>query len=321
VGRGIVAANGSGLGYYGLNIPKDGVANGSNFTQMHIWGGTYQYGIRCKSSGVRFDNMVVEGGQTAQVWIDAAQVQFIGHLYTGTINTATARGFVLGSSGNVINSAYLRARVENCGGGALDLRYAGDHNDIEVQHFYYAQKTTPSYPSLGFVGTPTGRNRISVLVNDVNFVPTTQCLNQQVGPSKVFRTKASDTRDLVDVRDESGAQLYRIDYRGRPRVAGAAPGVAPGSGAGSGAKATVTGADSAGTITVTTGPSPSAGTLVSLTFGAVFAAAPHVVLTPKTAASAALLCYAVSAASGISVKTVNAPVGATTYSYDYVVVG
>ncbi len=320
IGRGIIAANGNGAGSYALNLPRDGVANGSNFTQIHIWGGTYQYGIRCKSSGVRFDNFVVEGGQTAQVWIDAAQVQFLGHLYTGTINTSTARGFILGSSGNVINATFIRARVENCGGGAVDLTYAGDHNDVEIQHFYYAQQV-PALTTLGFVGTPTPRNRVQILVSDRSFVPTTQCLNQQVGPSKIFRTLASDTRDLIDLRDQAGSQLYRVDYRGRPRVAGPLPAVAAGGGAGSGAKVSVSGGDHAGTVTVTTGTTPAAGTLASITFSAVYGAAPHVCLTPRDGGGAALQIFVATAASAFSVKCNGVPSPDATYQFDYVVVG
>ena len=84
------------------------------------------------------------------------------------------------SSGNVINATFIRARVENCGGGAVDLTYAGDHNDVEIQHFYYAQQV-PALTTLGFVGTPTPRNRVQILVSYRSFVPTTQRLNAAGG--------------------------------------------------------------------------------------------------------------------------------------------
>ncbi|GAA0494803.1 hypothetical protein Ade02nite_19700 [Paractinoplanes deccanensis] len=312
-----------------VNLPDaTGRANGSNFDKFHVYGGNgYNYGLVVNTSGTKFTNFVVEGSQVAQCLIQASQVQFdAAHLYPGGIATATVKGIQVGDSTHTaLNGLWINAKVENCGGGGFDFTYMGDHNWVRA-HIYYYTGTTPTLATAGFVGTPTNLNSIQLYVADNTFVPTTQCLNAIVGPSKILRTAAADTRDLVDVRDQAGTAMYTVDYKGRPRSkAGATPTVANGAQIGTGGSpgTAISGTDHAGMVTVTTGSSgAAAGQLAAVTFSTAFGATPRaVVITPKDAGGAALQPFVTTAASGFSIRCAGVPVASTTYTFDYIVIG
>ncbi len=125
--------------------------------------------------------------------------------------------------------------------------------------------------------------------------------------------------------DETGAQMAGIDFKGRLRAVAngstAEPSVATGAQIGTGGAVSISGTDMSGTITITTGTDPAAGTPASLTFGSAFAAAPRVViLMPKDAHGTALGYYAASSAAAFSVGCASGPVAATSYRVDYMVI-
>ncbi|MET0416056.1 MAG: hypothetical protein ABW022_08550 [Actinoplanes sp.] len=305
-----------------------GRANGSNMDKFHVYGGNgYNYGLVINTAGTKFTNFVVEGGQVAQALIQASQVQFdAAHLYPGGIATATVKGIQIGDSTHTaINGLWIQAKIEGCGGGGFDFTYMGDHNWIR-SHVYYYSGTTPTLAAGGFVGTPTNANTIQLYVADNTFVPTIHSLNQIVGPSKIVRTLASDTRDLVALHDQSGTLMYTIDYKGRPRSkAGGTPSVANGAqiGTGGSPSTSISGTDHAGTITIVTGSTgAAAGQLAAVTFSVAFGATPRaVVITPKDVAAAALQPFVTSAASAFSVRCAGTPGSGVTYAFDYIVIG
>lgn len=132
----------------------------------------------------------------------------------------------------------------------------------------------------------------------------------------------SDTSDLLLIKNSGGTNVTRFDYAGRRRVGtGSVPTIEAGAGAGTSPTVAITGDDTAGKITVTTGTSPAAGTLATATFAFAFANAPFVCLTPKDAAAAALQEYNGTSASGFSIKTAATPPASTTHTWDYMVVG
>ena len=104
---------------------------------------------------------------------------------------------------------------------------------------------------------------------------------------------------------------------------GSAPTVAAQAAAGTSPTATVSGKDTAGTITLTTGTgTPTTGNQVILTFNQAYASAPIVVLAPTTAALAALHPY-VAAVSTTTFTVGFGTAGATSTAYpiNYVVIG
>jgi len=104
---------------------------------------------------------------------------------------------------------------------------------------------------------------------------------------------------------------------------GTAPTISAGTQAGTGPTVSVTGTDTAGTISVTTGTTPAAGWLATVNFAMALPASPKAVLfTGKNAAAAALQPYASSSnANGIDLSCVGTPVAATVYTFHYLVMG
>lgn len=307
-----------------LWVPNSGGrANGAQFGRFHAWGGYSDYGAVIAGSGVRLHTPIIEGGIVAQLWLDIDQVQvYDSHLYTGGVNTATAKGIVCGHTGSTLNGSIVTGRVENCGGGAFDLTFLGDHNDLYVRHFYYSG-TTPTLTALGWVGSEPGpKNDVSIRPSDGSFVPTAQTIRKQAGPLKIAKANSSDTRNLLEVNDETGANLYIFDKWGRPIAKAGVPTAAAGAQQGSGASpATVTGFDIAGTLAITTGTTPAAGQIAGITFAHTYGTAPIVQVIAKDAATQALGLFVTVAATGFSVRCANAPTAATTYNVDYLVVG
>lgn len=105
------------------------------------------------------------------------------------------------------------------------------------------------------------------------------------------------------------------------------PVLAEGAGAGTGPSVQLTGTDSAGVITVTTGTLPTAAaTVVTVTFASEFDAAPAVVLSPGNAVTA-LLSGVTMARATATMTAITLTAGstgltaATTYVWHYVTVG
>ena len=110
-------------------------------------------------------------------------------------------------------------------------------------------------------------------------------------------------------------------------ITSGSPSLAAGAGAGTGPSVQLTGADSAGVITVTTGTLPTAAaTVVEVTFGSAFDTAPAVVLSPGNAVTALLSGVTMArAVASTTVLTLTAGstglTAATTYVWNYVTVG
>lgn len=310
-----------------LYVPDStGRANGAQFGRIHLWGGMCDYGALIQSAGVRLHSPIIEGGIVAQLWVDQDQVEvYDAHLYTGGVNTATAKGVIFGHSGANADGCTVHGKVENCGGGAADFTNLGDHNDVDLNHFYYSG-TTPTLANLGWVGPEPGpRNRVRVRVNGNDFIPTAQNVTKHVGPTKTAKASSSDTRNLAEWNDETGANLSILDKWGRRVARGGAPVAAAGSGQGSGAVAgTVTGHDESFIVALTTGSATglaAAGQLQGLTFAHTYGTNPVVHIEGLDAPSAALLPYATVATTGCSIRTANVPAATTTYNFQVTVSG
>ncbi len=101
---------------------------------------------------------------------------------------------------------------------------------------------------------------------------------------------------------------------------GGTPGRSGGTALGGGGTVSVSGSDTAGSISINTGNAPPAGLFVSLTFAQKFATTPHVVITPVGSAAAGLQYYINRDANGFSISTANAPPAGANFGFDYIVI-
>ena len=99
---------------------------------------------------------------------------------------------------------------------------------------------------------------------------------------------------------------------------GATPGRSNGPALGSGGTVSMSGSDTAGTITVNTGSSPTAGCFVTVNFVTKFTNTPRLALTPIGAAAAGLGLYATRSSSSFSVCVTVAPPASTSLAFDYI---
>lgn len=101
---------------------------------------------------------------------------------------------------------------------------------------------------------------------------------------------------------------------------GGTPGKVDGSALGSGGTVSVSGSDTAGTITINTGGGPGAGCFVTINFNQRFSGNPHVVITPVGSSAASLNYYINRNSSNFSVCTTNPPGGGQSFSFDYIAI-
>ncbi len=100
---------------------------------------------------------------------------------------------------------------------------------------------------------------------------------------------------------------------------GVTPGRSNGNALGSGGTASVSGSDTAGSISLSTGSGPSAGCLVTVTFAAKFNSTPHVVVTPIGAAAGGLGYYITRTTTSFTVCTTSAPPAGQSFGFDYLI--
>lgn len=100
---------------------------------------------------------------------------------------------------------------------------------------------------------------------------------------------------------------------------GVNPGRTSGSSLGSGGTASVSGSDTAGSITINTGSGPGPGCLITVNFATKFNATPHVVVSPVGAGAGGLGYYVNRSTSSFTVCTTTAPPAGVTFGFDYIV--
>lgn len=88
---------------------------------------------------------------------------------------------------------------------------------------------------------------------------------------------------------------------------------------GSGGSASISGSDTAGTINVNSGNSPSAGCFVQITFAQRFPKQPHVIVSPVGQAAGQTQYYVTRSETGFSLCTANTAPANQTFAYDYFV--
>lgn len=101
---------------------------------------------------------------------------------------------------------------------------------------------------------------------------------------------------------------------------GSTPTKTDGSALGSGGTSSVSGTDTAGTVTINTGSNPGAGCFITVRFANAFAGTPHVVITPVGSAAAGLNYYINRNTSSFSVCSTSAPPAGASFSFDFVAI-
>ncbi len=109
-----------------------------------------------------------------------------------------------------------------------------------------------------------------------------------------------------------------LDLTHHISAGGATPSRNNGTALGGGGTVSVSGSDTAGTITINTGSSPGVGCFVSVTFATKFNATPHIVMTPIGSAAALVGYYVNRSTTGFSVCGTSAAPGGTTFGFDYI---
>ncbi len=101
---------------------------------------------------------------------------------------------------------------------------------------------------------------------------------------------------------------------------GSTPGQSNGGALGAGGTVSVSGTDTAGTITINTGGSPGAGCFVTVSFAQRFNGTPHVVVSPVGSGASGINYYVNRSSTEFSLCTTNAAPGGTSFSFDWVAV-
>ncbi len=99
---------------------------------------------------------------------------------------------------------------------------------------------------------------------------------------------------------------------------GAKPKAVPSVAAGGGS-VTISGNDTAGTITINVGGGPITGELAIISFKTAFGTTPKVQLTPINSSAAQLQYYATRSGDFFTIATASTPVAGTSYTFDYLV--
>jgi hypothetical protein len=101
---------------------------------------------------------------------------------------------------------------------------------------------------------------------------------------------------------------------------GGTPGRTNGSALGSGGTTSVSGTDTAGTLTVNTGGGPGSGCFATINFTQSFSGTPHIVITPVGSAAAGLNYYIIRSTTSFSICSTNAAPGSSSFSFDWVAI-
>jgi hypothetical protein len=143
--------------------------------------------------------------------------------------------------------------------------------------------------------------------------------------SLAFQVQNADSSSVVLSVDTTSkiVQVINLGVSGHIITSGTTPGIAAGAAACTTPTATISGNDTSGVISVTTGTGcASSGVLATVTFASVFGAAPHVLLTPAGASALALGVYVNSTtttASSFTIDTASTPTNSTVYKWNYIV--
>ena len=184
-------------------------------------------------------------------------------------------------------------------------------------------------------GSGYGNNRLALGIDSNAIVRVSNALwaqslmvtngitNAVVGASRLLATDA----DGKEVAASLGSGLTFIDGTlsiARLTGSGPIPAIEAGAGAGTPSAVRITGTDTAGRVTIETGPAPApSAIIITVTFARPYANAPYVVTSPAGASASALgfMPYIECSATAFTLNSGSVPLGAsTTYLWNYHVI-
>lgn len=104
-------------------------------------------------------------------------------------------------------------------------------------------------------------------------------------------------------------------------IGGGTPGRSPGPALGGGGTASVSGSDTAGTVSINTGNSPAAGCFITVNFAQKFNTTPRVLLTPVGSAGGGLAYYVNRSSTSFSICDAAPPPAGSSFGFDYFIAG
>lgn len=99
---------------------------------------------------------------------------------------------------------------------------------------------------------------------------------------------------------------------------GSIPGRSNGGALGAGGTSSVSGSDTAGSVSIRTGGGTGSGCFVTVNFARSFSSTPHVVVTPVGSAAASINYYIQRSTGSFSICTTNAAPANASFGYDYI---
>ena len=211
--------------------------------------------------------------------------------------------------------------------GRVPTKVNGEGGPIAVGD----QITISSVPGVGkkatsagmIVGTAvesfngTGTGSIEVFVNLTYFQPTMIEL-LQAQTATINDLNVSGLTTLNNLTVTGVARVHNLEISGHIVTTGGQPTAQAAIAAGVSATVTVSGTDTTGTITITTGSAPVAGEMAKLSFSELYSKAPRVVLSPSNeAAASARFFKGATTAELFGLNFQAAPDANTTYVFDY----
>lgn len=129
----------------------DGVQIGGNgfalfVDQLHVYGGHHRYGLHVIVGNQCFHNCQIESASTANVYIEANNVRYIGGtVYNNGVTNAV--GFKIGNSTkSFVAGLRLETEVTECTGGVFTTFQYGPFNSV-IDIMYYNSNGAPAYPA------------------------------------------------------------------------------------------------------------------------------------------------------------------------------
>jgi hypothetical protein len=102
-------------------------------------------------------------------------------------------------------------------------------------------------------------------------------------------------------------------------TSGGTPSLSFGGALGGGGTASISGTDTAGTVAINTGGSPSAGCFATITFKQSFGSTPHIALSPVGSGAGGISYYINRSSTNFSICAATAPPAGQSFAFDYVV--
>lgn len=176
-----------------------------------------------------------------------------------------------------------------------------------------------SLPSLNVSGTSTlGQTQLSKLtVSGDSAFSGSVTINQNLSVAGTASFSGAISANLLTVQN---LQLSgNVAFNNHVTAGGTTPTRSSGSALGSGGTTSISGSDTAGSIAINTGNSPSAGCFITITFSQAFNAAPHVVISPIGSGAAGLAYYVNRSTTSFSVCSTSPPPAGQSFGFDYII--